>query len=1181
MAEESKLLISIDARNAEKTAKELDKELNNITNSGNKADKQTKLLGTSVRSLVGHMAALVTVSATVAKIDAYANLQNRLRLVTKSQEELNKATSDTFSIAQKTYQSWDSVVQVYQRFSDNAKTLGINMEQTARLTETVSKAVAISGASTQAAEAALTQFGQALASGVLRGEELNSVMEQTPALAKAIAQGMGITVGQLRAVAAEGQITSDVLVKALGKAAQDVDQNFSKMQMTIGQSLTVLDNQLTSFASNAQGAGGLIADSIKTVADNLELIVSGSIVAGIGYLAAAITTKTTAVYGNVTALIAQRNATALQAAEELRLAQANVAQTATEVANAEAKVVNNQATLALIATEKALEVERMKAQINQSGRVASATRMAEIRKVEALATRDLALAEAQLSAAKAKSAAASTAAATASTGALTAGRALLGVLGGPVGIGITVASLAAGYLLMRDNSAEATEELNRQAAVANKTAQELRNLEGAQKTQAKKDLAEAFKQQNEELARLDRQIGNTIAKISSKNTADMETARILREVRTGVISYDEAFKTLNKTQSASPEIITKLKSEIDAYEEQRQKVQQNATAQENLGVKVTISGNAAQNAISKVNGNTDAMYENANAANAAANAQSKYMAQLQQQTSKTLAINKLIEKGWSIDRAKGAIEAYFENGKKLSANDLKLVDLNLAANKKLQDSEAALSASKSKTVASSRSSAAAARREAKDREQLAELQYQIAYDYSNREVQLQYDLEKRKDEIRKAYSANPSEMSKYLDYAQKRYDTEKKLYDAQLAYELYGFKLNEQEKLTAEKELNVARIKSSSEYTEEEKKSRIKAVTELYEEELTQIKLAQKQRMLSANEALMTEEQRMIERYKLEREEIEKTASYSPEEKKSILQSSDASFIRGGNGPMDEFFKNSQYKELAKSKLQILKEANLKESEEMEKRYQVALERALKNSEDTLAIDKAYFEARAQMQAEYDKKFSFAKQQDWMSSFQNVSSIVGGVSDSWARLTEAVKNTSGEQSKEYRRMFELQKKFAMVSAVVNGALAVSQVWADPSLNFYMKVGASIATGVATAAEIALIQSQQPQGFEVGGYTGNMGTKQVAGVVHGQEYVLNAEATKRVGVGTLDALNNGASIQSMANGQGASNVNNEINLKNINVFDPGIVGDYLNTPDGAQTMLNFMRKNKTEIQRKIG
>ncbi|MDK1677667.1 tape measure protein, partial [Acinetobacter baumannii] len=88
-------------------------------------------------------------------------------------------------------------------------------------------------------------FGQALASGTLRGEELNSVMEQTPALAKAIAKGMGITVGELRSVAAEGKITSQEIVKALKNVQDEVDALFAKTDITIGQSLTLLNNEIT------------------------------------------------------------------------------------------------------------------------------------------------------------------------------------------------------------------------------------------------------------------------------------------------------------------------------------------------------------------------------------------------------------------------------------------------------------------------------------------------------------------------------------------------------------------------------------------------------------------------------------------------------------------------------------------------------------------------------------------------------------------------------------------------------------------------------------------------------------------------------------------------------------------------------------------------------------------------
>ncbi|MCT2465962.1 tape measure protein [Acinetobacter baumannii] len=234
MAQEARLVIVIDSERAKRTAQDLSVELDSITKKGDFASKSMDRMSVATRALAGYMAGLVTVSSAISKMDTYTGLQNRLKLVTNNQVELNKATEDTFRIAQKTYSAWDSVLQVYQRFSDNAKTLNLTMDDTARLTETVSKAVAISGASAEAADAALVQFGQALASGTLRGEELNSVMEQTPALAKAIAKGMGITVGELRSVAAEGKITSQEIVKALRNVESDVDALFAKTDITIG-----------------------------------------------------------------------------------------------------------------------------------------------------------------------------------------------------------------------------------------------------------------------------------------------------------------------------------------------------------------------------------------------------------------------------------------------------------------------------------------------------------------------------------------------------------------------------------------------------------------------------------------------------------------------------------------------------------------------------------------------------------------------------------------------------------------------------------------------------------------------------------------------------------------------------------------------------------------------------------
>ena len=161
LVKESRLIISIDARNAQNTARELSRELQNITNSGSSADRQVGVLGGSLRNLAGYMAGIVSVGAAINKMDAYTGT-NRLKLVTDSQSELNTAMGDTFKIAQNTASSWDSVAMVYQRFADNADRLTSQWSQTAALTETVSKAISVSGGSAASAEAALMQFGTSL-----------------------------------------------------------------------------------------------------------------------------------------------------------------------------------------------------------------------------------------------------------------------------------------------------------------------------------------------------------------------------------------------------------------------------------------------------------------------------------------------------------------------------------------------------------------------------------------------------------------------------------------------------------------------------------------------------------------------------------------------------------------------------------------------------------------------------------------------------------------------------------------------------------------------------------------------------------------------------------------------------------------------------------------------------------
>ncbi|MCZ3283933.1 tape measure protein [Acinetobacter baumannii] len=689
MAQESRLVIVIDAKNAERNARNLGNELDSIERKGDFASKSMDSLSVATRQLAGYMAGLVTVSAAINNMDTYTGLQNRLKLVTNNQVELNKATEDTFRIAQKTYSAWDSVLQVYQRFSDNAKTLNLTMDDTARLTETVSKAVAISGASASAADAALVQFGQALASGTLRGEELNSVMEQTPALAKAIAQGMGITVGELRSVAAEGKITSQEIVKALRNVEKDVDALFAKTDITIGQSLTLLNNEITKFVGESgkgSGAAQVLAGNIQTLAGNLDVLTSAMMVGGAYWLG----TYIPAIYASGVAVAAKIKELAAQTVTQYAAIQAERAAAAQQVISTQTVVANTQATLAAIAAEKALEVQRLKSQITEKGRTATLTRMAELKKIEAQVTRELAVAEGALATAQARSAAAGAA----SVG---IGSRLLGLLGGPVGIGITVASLAAGYLLMRDNTAEANKKLEEQAKVAERTDEALKKLAGNDKTKAVNDLTAAFNAQNEALEKSSRSVASALIDIENYARGNWEVEKISQEARKGTISYTEAIERLNKIKLPT-DLYENLKKQAAQYDQNSVKAAQSADKLKIFGVEVTLTGNKAQNAAAQHQQQADALGNTASEAEKATKALQDYQAKQKDSVIDSIYKSGWLDKGYTVAQANAILELQKAKGMSaiLSKDEIDSALRNLKIIEEQQEREDKLTEAKRK-----------------------------------------------------------------------------------------------------------------------------------------------------------------------------------------------------------------------------------------------------------------------------------------------------------------------------------------------------------------------------------------------------------------------------------------------------------------------------------------------------
>lgn len=257
------------------------KALDPFTQSVAKATGGAQGLTTALRPLqtaLGSIGVGVTAAQLIQMADAYGQMTARLRLATQYtgdfaevQKLLKQAANDTRAPLQET-------VQLYTSLAPSLASLGRTGAEAVGVVTTVNQAIALSGASSGAAQAALVQFGQALASGTLRGEELNSIMEQTPALAQAIADGLGVSRGALRQMGQEGRLSAEEVVKALEKVSGAIAKDFASLPLTVGQAMTILQNQLFELVGSAgQGSGAMdglaraivfVAEGLKTMADS-------------------------------------------------------------------------------------------------------------------------------------------------------------------------------------------------------------------------------------------------------------------------------------------------------------------------------------------------------------------------------------------------------------------------------------------------------------------------------------------------------------------------------------------------------------------------------------------------------------------------------------------------------------------------------------------------------------------------------------------------------------------------------------------------------------------------------------------------------------------------------------------------------------------------------------------------
>jgi len=216
--------------------------------------------------------------------DAYTRLNGRIALVTKSAGEAAALQQQLFGIAQKTGSEYASVVQSYSRIALSAKELGATQSQMLRTVESVSKALQVSGSSAAEAAGSSTQFVQALGSGKLRAEELNSLLEGNSFLAQQIAAGMNLTVGGLRAAVLQGTVLSQDVLGAVLSRTKDIDGAFQTLGGTMEQSSVRMSNSFDAALSAIDRKIGLsrsLSGLFNAVAATLD---GGGVMSSIGSL---------------------------------------------------------------------------------------------------------------------------------------------------------------------------------------------------------------------------------------------------------------------------------------------------------------------------------------------------------------------------------------------------------------------------------------------------------------------------------------------------------------------------------------------------------------------------------------------------------------------------------------------------------------------------------------------------------------------------------------------------------------------------------------------------------------------------------------------------------------------------------------------------------------------------------
>ncbi|MEJ6939364.1 tape measure protein [Proteus mirabilis] len=518
--------VQMDVRQLLTSQQQLEQRLNRMDSSFNRTSQSVNNTERSMQSLSKVAAALtgyLSASMVASYSEAWTELNNKLSNSVRASESLVDVTQRVFDISQATRSSLDATATLYARLERGTREYNTSAEDLAKLTSIINQGFIVSGATAQEAENAIIQLSQGIASGVLRGEEFNSVAEQGSRLMVALADSMGVGIGQLRKMAAEGKLTTDVVVKGLLSQGDAIGKEFAKTTRTMSQAFQEAGNNLTKFLgenTTIKSTISAFSDAVITVSKNLDELSSVltviAAVVGSRYVGAlAMATKSKVM---MAAASRQESVATLQSARASEYA-ANMS-----VRKAQADLASARSAVALAQAEYNVA----------KGTLAEATALDNLIAKKSLASK---AAITLTQATQAQTAAMANSAAAARAASLSMGllRGTMGMLGGPAGVAM-LAGAAIYYFYQK--SEQAKQEARDFADSIDHLTAKLKDLSYQEIARDAQDARDKQELLTLEMKEQEKQLSALRAQLELQKTAlkdqpeliDKNTTRILREI---------------------------------------------------------------------------------------------------------------------------------------------------------------------------------------------------------------------------------------------------------------------------------------------------------------------------------------------------------------------------------------------------------------------------------------------------------------------------------------------------------------------------------------------------------------------------------------------------------------------------------------------------------------------------